>query len=337
MVAESNFLSVSVREAAEPDFQGIEKLFEGHGKRPGWAVWKYLECPDGRARVFVAEGPDESIVGTLAYLPRRFTSVDTGPLTVMQTVDIFVIVELRTQGVFLRLLEYSRRHIDGPKMGVPNDSSAVFAFGLGWKALRPYETWQFPVLAGQHFAGKAAELIAPVVNALSGIYKLCWLPGSARNLEMKRITRFDKEFTLDPAVIHGLRSACYLNWRFVDNPEGNYSVYEFIEAGESVGYCVLTRAGSTAILSDFIAARCRRRFLRLLVDQCRAEGITRLNFSGAGLRLRALGFIRRRQSRLFSAIGVPEGKWFVTKCDVDSEPGRSTWESTSLADQGTCT
>ena len=99
------------REAEEADFPGVEDLLERRGIRRGWAAWKYLQNPDGIARVFIAEDPSKTIVGTLAYVPRRFWSGDGRSLTVMQAVDVFVNAELRDRGVFLGLLTFARTHV----------------------------------------------------------------------------------------------------------------------------------------------------------------------------------------------------------------------------------
>jgi len=317
------------REAGEHDFPGIEKLFESRRMGPGWAVWKYRKSPDGCARVFVAEGPNKTIVGTLAYLPRRFAIADSGSLTVMQAVDIFLTAELRTQYVFLGLLEFVRKHIDGPRIGLPNDSSEVFGSGLGWHVLGPYEAWRFPVSIGGLFAGKPLTIIAPVANVLSRIYVSCWLPGNPRNLKMCRVTRFSRDYALDSAAIHGVRSADYLNWRFVENPVSEYFAYEFLEGDESVGYCVFTLVGSSAILFDFVTVRRHRNCLRLLVEHCRTNTIASISMSGTGLQLRKLGFMRRRRSdHKCTACKVPEGQWIITPCDSDSEPGRTLLDIT---------
>ena len=202
-----SFSDYIFREAGERDFNSIEEFFDRYGYSPkpvrGWTVWKYLNNPDGRARVFVAEDRAKMIVGTLAYLPRRFTSGKTGTLDVMQVVDMFVSPELRKEGVFLRLLHFSGRHMDVPKIGVPNDSSKVFGSTAGWRVLGPHETWRFPVLPGVLLTGRKLGFIAPLANALSRIYEIVWLPGSLRGLEMTPVTRFKTDYALDPGVIHG--------------------------------------------------------------------------------------------------------------------------------------
>jgi len=311
------------REAGDHDFRGIEALFEQKGKGRGWAVWKYRKNPDGRARVFIVEDPGKTIVGTLAYLPRRFAIAGRGTLTVMQVVDIFLTAELRENRVFLGLLEFGRRHIREARIGVPNQFSSIFGSGPGWRVLGYYETWQFPVLIGGLLVGGTYAFAAPLLNVLSRIYLSAWLPGKHRDLEMRQISRFCRDYALDSAVNHGVRSADYLNWRFVDNPIGNYQVYEFVEKNETVGYCVFTRSDSTAKLSEFVATRRRRGCMRRLIEHCRETEFARISYSGTGLRLGSLGFIRHGYRHDCVAYKLPEGQWFVTGCDIDSEPGRT--------------
>ncbi len=315
------------READEKDYEGIEELFADNKYSPkphsGWTSWKYLQNPDGAARVFIAESRSSAIVGTLAYLPRQFASGKTGRLMVMQVVDVFISPELRKRGVFLKLLDYARKRTDVPKIGVPNESSAVFGTRRGWRALGPHETWQFPVSFGALAVEKRLSFMAPVADLVSSGYERFWLSGPPRNLEMRAVARFQTGYELDPAIIHGNRSAEFLNWRFIDNPIGRYSCYEFYDEGVPIGYCVYARVGKSAVLSDFIATRRQRACLHLVVDHCREAGMRDLSFSGAGLRLRKLGFLHRSVDGDCSAYKAPAGQWLITRCDIDSELDRT--------------
>jgi hypothetical protein len=320
---ESSLRSCTFREGGVDDFQEIEKLFEREGVAPGWADWKYLRSPDGHARVFVAESPDETIVGTLVYMPRHFSIPDGGSLTVMQAVDIYLSANLRDQQVFLGLLGFARQHVSGAKIGMPNESSEIFASGKAWRVLGQYDRYLFPVAAGARFADTPMTLFVSLANGLSRIYQLCWLAGNRRGLSMQLIERFDKDFSFDPTCAHGIRSAAYLNWRFVDNPVGTYKAYEFFDGDESVGYCVFTQVAASLIVSDFVASRRHRHFMRILVEYCRNNEIAWIVYNGLGLRLRSLGFIRRGEGWSCVASGLPEAEWVVNLCDIDSEPGRT--------------
>lgn len=315
------------REAVPEDFEGIERLFADNNyspkPHPGWTIWKYRQSPDGPARVFVAEDSRGNIVGSMAYMPRRFTSAQTGPVVVMQVVDMFVSPALRKRGVFLRLLDYARKRMDVPKIGVPNESSAAFGSKAGWQILGPHETWQFPVSLGGLLAGKKVQFMAPLADLISSGYEFLRLAGRPRDLEMKPVDRFQTDYALDPDVIHGIRSAEYLNWRFIDNPIGRYASYEFYDDGEPVGYCVYAQVTTSAVISDFVAARRQKGCLHLLVDHCRDAGMTHLNFSGAGLQLKKLGFIHRSVDGNCNKYKAPDGHWMITRCDIDSEVDRA--------------
>jgi hypothetical protein len=140
---------------------------------------------------------------------------------------------------------------------------------------------------------------------------------------MEPVERFTSSFELDPDFIYGIRSAEYLNWRFVDNPMHDYSVYEFFEKDSCIGYCVYSTTDSRAEIFDFVTTRRRRGCLRLLIDHCRSEHTGTLSFEGSNLGLGTLGFVRRRSTSFFTASDsrknpfMPKGRWYVTPADSD--------------------
>jgi hypothetical protein len=142
-------------------------------------------------------------------------------------------------------------------------------------------------------------------------------------MSMQRIARFKKDFPPDPVLIQGVRSAAYLNWRFVDNPFVKYQVYEFLDGEESIGYCVFIQVESSLVLSDFTAKRRRRHCMRILVEYCRERDIALIVHNGLGLQLGKLGFIRRGERKQCVASNLPEGRWVANTCDIDAEPGRA--------------
>ena len=307
------------REAEPSDLPGVEQLFESPGKKRGWAAWKYLHNPDGVARVFIAEDTAGKVVSSLVHLPRRFTSRATGIVTVLQVVDIFILPDLRQQGVFLGLLAHAHRRMTGPRIGVPNSKSRVFGEGLGWRPIGPYDEWEFPVLSDKALAQTRLRTIAPLATALARVYEWSWLRRDGR-IEMRPIERFARDFALDPAVLHGIRSADYLNWRFIDNPLTAYRAFEFVEGDEPLGYCVYALSGGVATLCDLVTLGNAQGCLRLLVDHCHELGVDRVRLKGTGLKLGGLGFLRRRSSEQCLGIQAPEGPWLIMPCDTDLEP-----------------
>jgi hypothetical protein len=140
---------------------------------------------------------------------------------------------------------------------------------------------------------------------------------------MKQVERFDTTFDASADVIHGVRSAAYLNWRFLQNPMRRFAALEFLEDSLSIGYCVYAVSGSAAEMYDFICTRRRRACIHLLIEHCRSQKLTHLNFRGANLRMGSFGFLRRRSredciiSDLPDGRPAPKGPWLLTLADRD--------------------
>lgn len=316
----------SFREANEEDFDGIEELFErfDHSPKPnrGWAEWKYGKNPDGHARIFIAENSEKTIVATLAHIARQFENAGDEPLVVMSVVDMFVSPNSRKDGVFLGLLTYAAKRMDIPKLGSPNEVSRNFGTLQGWSVLAPRESWHFPVRAGRMLANSQFGFLAPVANMASRIYHALWLGITPRDIEMRPVVRFETDYRPTVDHIHGRRTAEYLNWRFIDNPIGKYSVFEFVKANEPIGFCAYAKNGDAVVIADFVAQRNQRGCLKLLVNHCFCENFARMSFTGAGLGLRKFGFLYRTRTGDFYQYKLPDGQWIVTGCDTDSEVDR---------------
>lgn len=187
----------------------------------------------------------------------------------------------------------------------------------------PMEAWWFPLKAGKLIADKPYGFIAPLINILSPLYAAIYLRGSRKGLEMKKVERFERDFEIDPNLIHASRSADYLNWRFIDNPMRDFFCFEFFDGADSVGYCVFAIENSVAEIFDLITSCREKECLRLLVAHCRSQGFSHLSFRMTGLDLKHHGFIMRESPGDFVVSGkkdridLPEGAWFVTLVDSD--------------------
>jgi len=313
------------RRAQETDFPGIVQFFKRHDFGPTdleWLKWKYMHNPDGPALVYVAEDSGGAIVCTIVHLSRLFTSSTTGTFLMRQNIDMLVDAKLRGQRIYSRLGKLVKSRRDYMMIGFPNEFSAR-TIKEESDTVIPLEIWRFPVSMGQSLVKKSRGIAVEFINLLCRLYALCWLGRRPNNVQMKPVERFSRNFDLPPNLIGGVRSAAYLNWRFIDNPEHKYSAYEFLEGQECVGYCVFEIADSTAEILDFIVKRRRRACLKLLVEHCRAKGIGHLSFCGVGLRMGKTGFLRRDSGRMFvltkvpNGPPVPEGDWFITLADKD--------------------
>jgi hypothetical protein len=160
-------------------------------------------------------------------------------------------------------------------------------------------------------------MLAPLADVLSRLYTFLWLGKHPKNIQMRPITRFERDHELDPHFIHGVRSAEYLNWRFIDNPLKSFLCHEFVENGLSLGYCVHEVCDSIAVILDLALTRRSRSCLRVLIDHCRHKGIHQVAFTSVGFRMRKYGFMKRGSASIFDTIDTPQGDWLITQADKD--------------------
>jgi hypothetical protein len=314
-----------VRLASEFDLPEIAEFFARYNFGPKcleWARWKYLSNPDGEAIIYVAEDSDGRVVAISPRMPPRFVSAETGEFTVRQNVDLLVADKLKGTGVYAMISRQAGSEREYLLMGFPNKLSRRLINAANTH-IAPIVNWVFPVVAGNLIAMKPYGIVAPLVNVLCRAYAFLWLGGKPNDLHMQPLERFTNDFKLDSTLIHGIRSADYLNWRYIDNPMQEFMVYGFFEGIESIGYCAYTMIDSTAEIYDFIAHRREKSCLRLLVEDFRKKRLTHLSFPGVGLHLGRLGFLNRGSNSDFTVAKaehtppLPSGKWMVTFCDRD--------------------
>ena len=318
-----------IREGSEADFNKTAELLLRHDYAPehlnwtradylDWLRWKLLDNPDGPARIFVVEDSRGAIVGLRVSLPRWLSSKETGRFMAYHAVDEIIDEKLRRRGLYSKLRQFATDRLS-TTFGFSSDIIVRVAIRQGYRVLGPAQKWRFPIAVTQKIANGSHSFIAPLVDMLSRLYTSFWLGKCPVNLQMKPITRFNKDFDIDSKHIHGIRSAAYLNWRFIDNCMYSYPVYEFFEDNASIGYCVYAERRSKAEIYDFVVSRHHRSCLRLLVEHCRGEGIYQLTFRGFGLHLRKFGFICRRDSysNCIVSLELPGGRWMLTLGDRD--------------------
>lgn len=318
----------SAREATEADLPAIADFFTSHDYGPKeleWLRWKLLDNPDGPAFMYVVEEVDGGIVGFQARLPRRFEGRLAGTFSARQEVDMFIAPQARKKGLRRKISEVGDLKRDYLVMGFPNRMYQSMMTLDDMETVIPMEKWAYPLNIGVLFANKPYGFVAPLANLVSRLYSSICLGSPASDIEMKPVERFERGYTIDMEFIHGVRSVEYLNWRFIDNPIRRYSAFEFYEGGESIGYCAYTEVNKAVELFDFVVDQHPKKCLRLLVDHCRAEGLSHISFKCAGFQLGGWGFVNRGATSDFimgdnrNGPYRPHGSWMITLADSDYE------------------
>lgn len=297
----------------------MAELFRSHNYGPQkveWLRWKYFDNPDGRAKIFVGEDPEGKIIALRAHMPRYFTSQRTGKFFVRNSVDMFVAESYRGTGVYTAVWKLCRTG-DYPIIGFPNKRAKQLIANMPGDVRidYPIDEWWYPLALGNLY-GKNNPL-ASVADAFSKVYSFLYLGRRPREAQMKPVQRFERDYSLEPEYIQGVRSAEFLNWRFIDNPIDEYCVYEFCSKGESLGYCVYFIEASVGKIYDLVLTGSPRSCLRLLMDHLREKGAAHLIFKSIGFQMRRYGFIRIGSPGYFDILNTPQGKWKITLADKD--------------------
>jgi hypothetical protein len=310
------------RLGGESDVEGMVELFRSHNyglQKVEWLRWKYFDNPDGHARIFLCEDADRKIIGLRAHMPRYFTSAKTGTFFARHSVDMFVAKAQRRAGVDAAIWKFCRSNGDYPIIGFPNKLSKRLTKNMPGdvRIYHPMDEWWYPLAVGRLIHLKW-QSIGALADALSRLYALLWLGRSPKAIRMTPLERFRRDYCHDLEYIQGLRSARFLNWRFIDNPMRSFCVYEFLDSNhQSGGYCVYAIDDSAASIYDLVLNRRARKCLKLLVDHLREQQLSHVTFKSIGFRMRKYGFIRLGSPGDMDALNTPSGKWRITLADKD--------------------
>ena len=216
--------------------------------------WRYVNNPTGLVAITIAEA-EEGIVGQYALLPVIAKVGDT-VRTVALSLDTMVHPDYRGQGMFSKLAMdlYKRVERKGVPLiyGFPNEASHHgFVARLGWVDLcervplfiRPLDVKRIlGTKVNNHLFLTVGEWIG-----LTGWSLLC--PTRPSELPdgctIQQVDSFDEcvdqlwEHASSALNITVVRNYRYLNWRYVEKPGDEYTIFTLEGAGDILGYVVL--------------------------------------------------------------------------------------------------
>ena len=345
-----------VRDGDEKDLESILSLrkvvfgeMEEDKADPNFWRWQFMEGPDGKALIYIAE--DEGrVIGHFADVPRRFL-IDGSVVLGTLSLDLMVHPDYRRQGIFSGLGRFA---IERVKRGsglfmtaYPIRKETIQGLKkIGWEAVTELPVIvcpirfqgivrrYLPIPLISHFLGGAARLLYFVFFGNKGKRR-------AEGIEIEEVKEFDEQFdsfwttVLSIHPILGVRNRTFLTWRYLRHPTRTYIIYRAKKNGEMKGYIVLRKVDllgfKSAVIVDLLASDSETLFALVMkgIDQSRKEKVDLLGYMVPKDHpyhriLRQRGFLPSLKAFLFMVYPQspkelslsPEG-WYVSWGDTD--------------------
>ncbi len=346
-----------VRDGDERDLEGIlslRRLVFGEMEKdkldPRVWTWEFMENPDGKAFIYVAEEGDR-IVGHFADIPRRF-SVEGETVLGTLSLDLMVHPDLRRKGVFFELGKHAAGRVrqgNGLFMtAYPIRQQTIKGLKkIGWEEIVELPVLVYPIrfrgIAGRYFRIPGLGFL---LGGMARIVHLLLFRQKGRNwqgegIRMDHVHEIDEAFdqflekasSLTPVM--GVRDRKFMTWRYFNHPTRSYALYRALRAGEMVGYIVLRKVDllqfNSAVIVDLLALdeEALEALVARGIEWSDGERVDLLAFMvprshPSCERLKSIGFLQSPKSFLFMIYPhgrkndlLQRGKWYVTWGDTD--------------------
>jgi len=290
---------MKIRDGDERDSERILSLrrlvfgeFERDKLRPEFWKWEFMDGPDGKAFIYMAED-DGELAGHFADIPRRFSvngEVSLGTLSL----DLMVHPDYRRRGIFDQMGRYAARRVrEGNGLFMTAFPIRKETIGgllkIGWEVVGGLPVLVHPI----RFRGIINRYLHfPLLSCLAGgiargIYSFLWggrreeIPGK---IELEEVTELDERFdsfwkrasTICPIL--GMRDRIFLSWRYFKNPVRTYTLCRSMENGEMTGYLILRKVDllnfNSMVIVDLLALNDQgfRKLVQWGIGQSEREG-----------------------------------------------------------------
>jgi len=239
--------------------------------------WKYQNNPAGRSLIWLAEC-NSKIVGHYAIVP---VTMKIGNVYVTGSLGSAAATHPNHQGEGVFSSIVNKCCVDAAE----NDIPVTYGFSntsLG-PTYRRYERMgrisfiirMMKVLDWQSVVATYApsRLFSIAARALG---RMTMSRCSSRDLSLEKINRFDDRFdALWEEISHDFiviakRDKTYLNWRYIDHPSREHTVYAALEDSKILGYCVLAETRhqnlELGLIVDIIGSLGRRNVVHRLIQ-----------------------------------------------------------------------
>jgi GNAT superfamily N-acetyltransferase len=262
-------MSVLIRSAVlETDREDLIELFRRHLTPLSDTHrfdWLYCQSPCGAARAWVAcNGADGAVVGAAAAFPRRIY-LDGAENLGWVLGDFCLEEEYRSLGPAVQLQRACLEAVASPHefcYDFPSQSMMAVYKRLGVRQTGCVVRWAKPLRVEQKLKSVVgSETIANMLGVMGNAalarrgYK-----GEENGCEVtlhegaceEEFSMLDRKLPSSPGV-RTVRSAEYLNWRYLAHPSQTHEILTARREGALVGYVVLTNDSKVASIVDLFA------------------------------------------------------------------------------------
>jgi len=246
----------AIRRGTASDFPAIAELFEatyGVRRAPESLHWLYEANPAGQCQLWLAEDPRSGqVLGSRPVFPWRLW-INDQETHVAQLGDAMTRPEFQGRGIFGSLVRAAFTAL--LEEGIP------FSFSFSNpRSLSVYKKIKVGVgqCVGTHEVLEFRRMVRPLsaealldrtplrgmVGAVDRVTRACLRPRLSlpRGLSLAPVERFDGEFdevwerARHSYSVLTVRDTAYLNWRFIDTPNGSFRILSVRQGGVLAGY-----------------------------------------------------------------------------------------------------
>ncbi|MEO7316272.1 MAG: GNAT family N-acetyltransferase [Ginsengibacter sp.] len=200
--------------------------------------------------LYALEPESRNIAAIYTYLPTVVKCMQTN-IPALQSFDTLTDHRHRGKGLFIqlatKLAQKEKERGNALVFGFPNENSVngfVKKLGFTYFGEVPFliKPLKISYFIKKFFRGKDAK------DSTDSNCTIESKPGGKlkNNISLKRIENFGEDYdelwqnikSCIPVCVN--RDAAYMNWRFVDKPKGNYSIYGYYEGTELKGIVIFT-------------------------------------------------------------------------------------------------
>lgn len=229
--------------------------------------WIYLSNPDGNAIPWIIWNQEKGIpVGFTAVFPRRVL-IGGKEQICWNCGDFSIETKYRSLGVALQLRREAKKGVENGYVDFlyahPNDRMVVIHLKAGHQRLGFMHRYALPLRIDNYlqtrFQNKLLfNLVASPANQMLYMNLLFRRQKHNLNYTVHQIPKFESkhtdifyEFAKKYRII-GIRDTIYLKWKYLDNPNYQYSLINFYYQNKFVGYIIFSNKDSVISIVECI-------------------------------------------------------------------------------------